>query len=250
MTVARPSGSSDAARAAQQQMFRRGLAETREIWQVWRSDRFRILGGWMALSLLVALGLLGLVALVAELSLDRVLAQGLVAVPGFLERTPVATMAAVLAANGLVLLLHALVCWAAYLARRAVPELAPRLTGIHRWIHERAGSSAMAIVTALVLYSLGQQVWVLGQGLAQIAVGAGSSTLGVLSRLAPHAVVELTAVFLPLAACLLLGRQRRWNTLLAAAALSSLAALPLLLLASVWEGWVAPGLFRSAVVAS
>lgn len=62
MTVARPSGSSDAARAAQQQMFRRGLAETREIWQAWRSDRFRILGDWMALSLLVALGLLGLVA--------------------------------------------------------------------------------------------------------------------------------------------------------------------------------------------
>lgn len=202
------------------------------------------------MSLIVAMGLLGGVALIAELSIDRALAQGLVAVPGFLERTPVATMMAVLGANGLVLLLHALVCWAAYLARRAVPELAPRLTGINRWIHERAGSWAMGIVTALVLYSLGQQIWVLGQGLAQIAAGAGASTLAILSRLAPHAVVELTAVFLPLAACLLLGRQGRWNSLLAAAALSSLAALPLLLLASLWEGWVAPGLFVEVPLAS
>lgn len=209
-----------------------------------------MLRAWFLVSSVVAIALLAAVWLVGEMHLEAARRSGLVATPGFLMRTPFETMGAVLGANGLVLLLHALVCWAGYLARRAVPDLAPRLQGIHRWIHEQAGSWAMVVVTGLVVFSLGKQVWVLGQGLAQLAVGAGSSTLLVLSRLAPHAVVELTAVFLPLAACLLLGRQRRWNALLAAALLSSLAALPLLLGASVWEGWVAPELFRRLTSAS
>lgn len=233
------------ARAAQRHVFRRGLAESREVWRAWRQDRFRILRDWFVLSLLVAVALLTAVWFVGEQLLEATRRTGLSATPGFLVRTPLETVGAVLGANGLVLLLHALVCWAGYLARRAVPDLAPSLRGIHRWVHEQAGSWAMGIVTGLVAFSLGQQVWVLGQGLAQIAVGAGATTLGVLLRLAPHALVELMAVFLPLAACLLLGRQGRWNALLAAAVLSSLAALPLLVAASVWEGWVAPGLFPS-----
>lgn len=234
-----------AEREAKRRVWIQGLTETRSTWQLWRSDGYRILIEWALLSAGVALLMLIGVWAVGEGLRERTLADGLVATPGFLERTPLQTIGFVLGANGLVLLLHALVCWAAYLARRAVPELAPRLTGVNRWVHERAGPLAMAIVTLLVIFSLGNQIWTLGLGLAQIAAGFETSLSAILIRLAPHAFLELLAVFLPLAACLLLGRRQQWNQMLAAGGLSSVAAVPLLGVAALWEGYVAASLFAS-----
>lgn len=230
-------------------LWRYGLAESRLTWREWHGDRYRVLNDWGVGATVVAALMLLAVWLVAEWAHVSASAAGRASVPTFLTESPPETVKRVLSANGLVLLLHALVCWAAYLARRAVPDLARQLTGLNRWVHERAGPIAMGIVTALVVFSLVQQVWVLGQGLAEIAVGFDMSPLAILGRLAPHALLELVAVFLPLAACVVLARRQRWNELLAAAGVSCLAAIPMLVSASLWEVFVAPAFFPPVALA-
>ena len=60
--------------------------------------------------------------------------------------------------------------------------------------------------------------------------------------LAPHALPELFAVFLPLAAWSLASRRGAWDELLAATIATTAIAIPLLLLAGVIETWVTPRL--------
>jgi hypothetical protein len=65
-----------------------------------------------------------------------------------------------------------------------------------------------------------------------------------LATLAPHALPELFALFLPLAAWILAGRRGAWNELLAATLVTTACALPLLVGAAAVETWVTPGLLR------
>jgi uncharacterized membrane protein SpoIIM required for sporulation len=56
----------------------------------------------------------------------------------------------------------------------------------------------------------------------------------------PHAVIELTAVFLPLAAWTIASRKGQWQDLLAATFATVAIAIPMLLVAASWETWVWP----------
>jgi hypothetical protein len=58
----------------------------------------------------------------------------------------------------------------------------------------------------------------------------------------PHALLELTAVFLPLAAWTIASRRGEWDQLLAATMVTVLAAVPMLIVAATWEVYVWPEL--------
>ncbi|HWX87266.1 MAG TPA: stage II sporulation protein M, partial [Solirubrobacteraceae bacterium] len=65
--------------------------------------------------------------------------------------------------------------------------------------------------------------------------------LGVL----PHALLELVALFLPLAAWIIASRRGEWDQLLAATVVTVAIALPVLVIAAFIEVYVAPHLFTT-----
>ena len=60
--------------------------------------------------------------------------------------------------------------------------------------------------------------------------------------LAPHALPELIALFLPLAAWMIASRRGDWHELLAATFVTVAIAVPMLLAAAAVETWVTPQL--------
>ena len=62
----------------------------------------------------------------------------------------------------------------------------------------------------------------------------------------PHALLELTAVFLPLAAWTIASRRGEWDQLLAATFVTVTMAIPMLLVSATWEVYVWPYLLRGA----
>jgi uncharacterized membrane protein SpoIIM required for sporulation len=58
--------------------------------------------------------------------------------------------------------------------------------------------------------------------------------------LSPHAVPELVALFLPLAAWIIASRQGRWHELLAATFVTVALAIPVLIAAAFIEVYVSP----------
>ena len=61
----------------------------------------------------------------------------------------------------------------------------------------------------------------------------------------PHAIPELTALFLPLAAWLIASRRGQWNQLLAATFITVLLAVPVLVAAATIEVYVWPHILRA-----
>jgi hypothetical protein len=171
---------------------------------------------WVAGSFLIGALLLAGALLVANLS-----------VPGVDPYTPVfadptagiADALRIFARNTLVLALYSLVCVAMYLATRPAPLRASRL-------QERAGPLAACVIAGLTVYSVISQIWTLGHALASAAHTLGLTDAGLLARLTVHAAPELTALFLPLAACITLMRGAREDDLVAAGLLCFAVALP------------------------
>ena len=61
----------------------------------------------------------------------------------------------------------------------------------------------------------------------------------------PHALPELVALFLPLAAWTVASRENEWHDLLAATVATVAFAIPVLVAAAVWETYVWPELLAS-----
>jgi uncharacterized membrane protein SpoIIM required for sporulation len=148
--------------------------------------------------------------------------------------------AAIFGRNLLVLALHAMACVAGFMAGASMPQLAAERTGISRVVHERAGRFAILFVIAATIFSLGTQAYVLGSITstlsAQLDVAPGVLLVG----LAPHALLELTALFLPLAAWTIASRRGEWNQLLAATFVTTAIALPVLMISAAVEVYVSP----------
>ena len=70
----------------------------------------------------------------------------------------------------------------------------------------------------------------------QLQIPAGVLMLTVL----PHALCELTALFLPLAAWTIASRKGEWGSLLAATVATVSVAIPALVLAALWEAYIWP----------
>jgi hypothetical protein len=142
--------------------------------------------------------------------------------------------------NGLVLSLHAMACVAGFMAGASLPVVAEGYSGWWRRVHDQAGKLAMAFVAAATLFSLCTQAYALGLQACSVADAYGVSPALLMVSLLPHAVPELGALFLPLAAWLLASRRRAWDELLAATFVTTAIAVPVVLAAAAVEVWVSP----------
>jgi stage II sporulation SpoM-like protein len=217
----------------------RGLRDTRATFAAWNRAPGRVLGGWLALSLAIAVGLLGATWAVASLSRPDLSPFVL---PGLQVPARLGDALHVLARNALVLALHGFACVAGFIARSSLPLEAERHTGAWRWVHDRAGGLAVGFVGLATVFSLSTQAYVIGGQASTLAHELGISPGLLIVGLLPHALPELTALFLPLAAWLLASRHGRWNELLAATFVTCGLAAPVLVVCSLVEVYVSPRL--------
>lgn len=145
----------------------------------------------------------------------------------------------------LVLALHAMACVAGFMAGSSMPLAASQRSGLSRWVHEKAGPLAIGFVIAATLFSLSTQAYIVGGTAASLSLMLGLSPGELLLGLLPHAIPELTALFLPLAAWMIASRKGDWHELLAATFVTVAISVPVLLLAALVELYVSPGLLRA-----
>jgi hypothetical protein len=225
--------------SANQYVLGAGLRATRTTFERWQRDPWPTLRAWVALSLAIALALLGAVWLVSNLlTPDRTP----VSLPGFTAPQDPEAMLPILFRNSLVLALHAMACVAGFIARASMPIAAAQRTGFSRWIHVKAGELAILFVSAVTLFSLSTQALFLGFQGSTIAFQLDISTAVLMLSVLPHAIPELVALFLPLAAWLIASRRGEWDQLLAATFTTVVIAVPMLIASAAIEVYVWPHL--------
>jgi hypothetical protein len=168
-----------------------------------------------------------------------------IAIPGITDPPDPVAVLEILFRNSLVLALHAFACVAGFIAGSSLPLSAERRTGLSRWIHARARPVAFAWVVAVTCFSLGTQAYVLGSTGATLAGQLDVSPAVLMLTVLPHALPELTALFLPLAAWTIASRRGEWGDLLAATLVTVTLAVPTLVCAALWETYVWPYLLRA-----
>ncbi|HET8565443.1 MAG TPA: hypothetical protein VFL77_03115 [Solirubrobacterales bacterium] len=226
---------------ANQHVFSHGMRDTRETLDAWSRRPWRVLRGWIALSLAIALTLLGAVWFVAGLLTPDITPLHL---PGLTSPSEPADLLPILYRNSLVLALHATACIAGFIAGASMPIAAAERTGLSRWIHVKAGELAILFVCAVTLFSLSTQALYLGFQGSTLAYQLHISRFELILSVLPHAIPELSALFLPLAAWLIASRRGEWNQLLAATLVTVLLAIPTLILAATIEVYVWPHILR------
>jgi hypothetical protein len=214
-----------------------GWTDTRRALAGWNRDPWRVLWPWARGSLAVAAALLAAVWLVGTLSTPDPTTGHF---PGVFQPATVGDFGFVLYRNGLVLALHAMACVAGFIAGSSLPTVATGYSGLWRKVHDRAGPLAIGFVIAATLFSLTTQAYALGRAASDLSYQLGLPPLVLILGLLPHALPELTALFLPLAAWTLASRRRAWDELLAATIVTVAVAVPVLVLAAVVETWVTP----------
>jgi hypothetical protein len=214
-----------------------GMRDTRATLAEWNRRPAPVLGAWVAGAVMVAVGLLVAVWVVAKASTPD-------ATPylfaGINRPASLHAVAEILARNSLVLALHAFACVAGFIAGSSLPQEASRYGGAWRWIHDKAGPLAIAFVIGATTFSLGTQAYVLGNGAATLSRQLGVEPTALLVGLSLHALPELTALFLPLAAWIIASRRDDWHELLAATFVTVSIAVPLLVASAFVEVYVSP----------
>jgi hypothetical protein len=218
----------------------RGLAATRATLDEWNERPGPVVGRWVAAAFAIAVALLCSVWIIATVSVPDPSASFL----SLDEHPYFGQVLHVMGRNALVLALHAMACVAGFIAGSALPLEAEQRSGAWRWIHEKAGPLAIAFVIAATTFSLVTQALVLGGGTASLAAKLDIAPGVLLLGLLPHALPELVALFLPLAAWIIASRQKDWHELLAATIVTVLLAVPVLVAAAFVEVYVSPGLLR------
>jgi hypothetical protein len=222
--------------------FAHGVRQTRATLRAWQHAPLAVVGRWLGGSALAATGLLGAVWVVA--SLDDGYQQVITLQPPFAVGN-FSNVLGVLGSNLLVLALHAMACVAGFIAGSSLPLQAQQHRGVSRWVHEHGGRLAIGFVVCATAFSLSAQAYVIGHTLAGVSgflrVSPGILLLGVL----PHAIPELVALFLPLAAWIIASRKGEWDQLLAATFVTVAVAVPILVVAAFVEVYVSPHLFTA-----
>jgi hypothetical protein len=153
-------------------------------------------------------------------------------------------VAVVIYRNSLVLALHAMACVAGFIARSSLPLTASQITGTWRWIHDKAGNAAIAFVVCATTFSFLTQAYILGSNTSTISNQLGITKGQLLLAYLPHALPELVAVFLPLAAWLIASRRGDWSKLLAATFVTVAIAAPILVVSASMEVYLAPEVLK------
>ncbi len=216
-----------------------GWSDTRRTLREWNEHPWSVLRTWIAWSALVAAGLLVATTWVATLSTPDSTPLRL---PGVNSPVQAGDVGYVLIRNALVLALHGFACVAGFIAGSSLPLSNAKRTGLSLWVHEKAGPSAIAFVIGATLFSLTTQAYILGGTESDISNMLGISPLLLSVGLLPHALPELTALFLPLAAWTIASRHDEWHTLLAATFVTVGLAIPVLVVTSLLEVYVTPEL--------
>lgn len=209
-----------------------GMRESRVAFAKWQKDPKAVLVPWFTGAALIAAGLLTAVWLV---SLQATPDTVKLPLPGLGEAPGLPDFTHVLGRNLLVLALHATACVAGFIAGSSVRRVAETKSGFSRTVHERAGQLAIAWVVLVTTFSLLTQALGLGMYASTLADQLQIPTWQLVLTVLPHAMIELTAVFLPLAAWLIASRRDEWDDLLAATIVTVALALPMLLLAAMLE---------------
>ncbi len=223
--------------APNQHVFSNGMRDTRATLEAWSERRWRVLGTWGALSLAIACALLAAVWVVAGLLTPDLTP---VHIAGLTYPSEPDDLLPILWRNSLVLALHGTACIAGFIAGASMPIAAAQRTGFSRWAHVKAGEFAILFVCAVTLFSLSTQALYLGFQGSTIACQLQITRLELILSVLPHALLELTALFLPLAAWLIASRRGEWNQLLAATFITVALAIPALLIAATIEVYVWP----------
>jgi hypothetical protein len=222
--------------------FAHGIRHTRATLRAWQRTPGPVLARWLAGSALAAAVLLAGVLLVA--TLDRGYEQVIVLQPPF-EVGGVRDVLRVLDSNLLVLALHAMACVAGFIAGSSLPLQAQHLSGPKRWVHEHGGRLAIVFVGCATAFSLSAQAYIIGHTLAGVSGFLHVSPVLLLVGVLPHAIPELIALFLPLAAWIIASRRGEWEQLLAATVVTVAIAVPVLVVAALIEVYVSPHLFTA-----
>jgi hypothetical protein len=228
---------------ANQYAFVHGMRRTRSILEGWGEDPWPVLRTWLLGALLIALSLLAAVTVAASLIRPDYGFHYGPTVPGGPRPDRILE---VLGRNSLVLALHAAACVAGFIAGAALPLSTERQTGLSRLVHEKARPIAFGWVIGVTCFSLFTQTLALGMVGSTIAWDVGISIPLLVLTALPHALLELTAVFLPLAAWTLASRRGEWDQLLAATMVTVALAIPMLLVAATWEVYVWPHILAAA----
>jgi hypothetical protein len=220
-----------------------GMRDTREALQRWSAAPGPVLKGWM----LGAVGISALLLLAVLIVATAVRPDlGFHYVPSLPQGVEIPAVMETMGRNSLVLALHAFACVAGFIAGSSLPLSAESRRGISRWIHDRARPVAFAWVIAVTCFSLVTQAYALGVIGSTLAFSAGITPALLILTALPHALLELTAVFLPLAAWTIASRRDEWDQLLAATFVTVAVAIPMLLVSATWETYVWPHLLRAA----
>jgi hypothetical protein len=222
--------------------FAHGMRQTRATLRAWQRTPLAIVGRWVAGSTLAAGGLL--LAVLAVASLDHGYQQVVSLQPPFAVGDG-AEVLHILLSNLLVLALHAMACVAGFIAGSSLPLQARAHSGFSRWVHEHGGRIAIAFVVCATTFSLSAQAYVIGHTLAGVSHFLGVSPALLLLGVLAHAIPELVALFLPLAAWIIASRRGEWEQLLAATFVTVALAVPVLVLAAFVEVYVSPHLFTA-----
>ncbi len=228
--------------AANEHVFSHGLRDTRETIRAWNGQPWAVMRSWLALSLAIALTLLVAVWFVAGLVTPDI---SPIHLPGLTEPAGPEDLLPILWRNSLVLALHATACVAGFIAGASMPLAAAQRRGLSRWIHVKAGQFAILFVAAVTLFSLSTQALYLGFQGSTIASQLHISRVVLILTVLPHAIPELAALFLPLAAWLIASRRGEWNQLLAATFVTVAVAIPTLVAAATIEVYVWPHLLEA-----
>ncbi len=222
----------------------RGMADTRAALDRWNADPWPVLREWLLWSVAIAVALLGAVWIVATAATPD--ATPLLVHNVNTEGTLGDAMG-LFGRNLLVLALHSMACVAGFIAGSSLPQIAEQQTGLSRWVHEKAGPLAIGFVVCATTFSLLTQAYALGSAASTIAWHFFTSPGVLLLCLIPHALPELVALFLPLAAWIIASRAGRWNDLLAATFVTTAIALPTLFTACLVEVFVTPLLIHEVI---
>jgi uncharacterized membrane protein SpoIIM required for sporulation len=136
-------------------------------------------------------------------------------------------------------------CVAGFIAGSSLPLQAERRTGLSRWVHHHGGRLAIVFVACATTFSLSAQAYVIGHTLAGVSHFLHVSPALLLLGVLPHAIPELIALFLPLAAWILASRRGEWEQLLAATVVTVAIAVPVLVAAAFVEVYVSPHVFTA-----
>jgi hypothetical protein len=223
--------------STEQLAFVQGWDDTRSALRRWRSAPLSVLGPWVLGAFAVAVALLVATYVVARLSTPDTTSVNF---PGYTQPATVGDLLYVLERNALVLALHAMACVAGFIAGSSMPLEAQRYRGFVKTVHDKAGPLAIGFVVCATSFSLATQAYVLGSSASTLA-NQGNMNVGLLVvGLLPHAVPELIALFLPLAAWIVASRRGDWHELLAATFVTVSIAVPILITAAFVEVYVSP----------